>query len=65
LGRFVNRGGRGDEETVINLKGGYAKMYDEVIQAYDKAIEINPQYADALNNKDKALSHWPHHRSPK
>lgn len=50
---------------MINLKGEYAKMYDEVIQAYDKAIEINPQHEDAWNNKEKALSHWAHHRSPK
>jgi tetratricopeptide (TPR) repeat protein len=58
-------GGREDEEIVINLKGVYTQMYDEAIQAYDKAIEINPQYADAWNNKEKALSHRPHHRSPK
>jgi tetratricopeptide (TPR) repeat protein len=29
--------------------------YDEAISAYDKAIEINPQYVDAWNNKGLAL----------
>ena len=28
---------------------------DEAIKAYDKAIEINPQYSDAWNNKGIAL----------
>jgi hypothetical protein len=30
--------------------------YDQAIQAYDKAIEINPQYAEAWNNKGIALN---------
>jgi tetratricopeptide (TPR) repeat protein len=29
--------------------------YDEAVQAYDRAVEINPQYADAWNNKGIAL----------
>lgn len=29
--------------------------FDEAIKAYDKAIEINPQFAEAWNNKGVAL----------
>jgi len=29
--------------------------YDEAIKAFDKAIELNPQYADPLSNKGVAL----------
>ena len=29
--------------------------YDEALQAYDKAIELNPQYSEAWNNKGIAL----------
>ncbi len=29
--------------------------YDEAIKAYDQAISINPQYANAWNNKGVAL----------
>jgi tetratricopeptide (TPR) repeat protein len=29
---------------------------DEAIRAYDKAIEINPKYSDAWNNKGNSLS---------
>ena len=29
--------------------------YDEAIQAYDRAIEINPQYTDAWYNKGETL----------
>ena len=28
---------------------------DEAIKAYDKAIEINPKYSEAWNNKGNAL----------
>jgi Flp pilus assembly protein TadD len=30
--------------------------YDEAIKAYNKAIEINPKYAKAWNNKGIALN---------
>ena len=42
---------RYDEGLVLNNQG----KYDEAIQAYDKAIEINPQYAVAWNYKGIAL----------
>ena len=29
--------------------------YDEAVLAYDRAIEIDPQYAEAWNNKGDAL----------
>ena len=29
--------------------------YEEAIKCYDKAIEIDPNYADAWNNKGLAL----------
>ena len=34
---------------------GYLGKYDEAIQAYDKAIEIDPQHAAAWNNKGIVL----------
>ena len=41
-----------NEGAVLNGLG----KYDEAIQAYEKAIEINPQYALAWNGKGVALS---------
>ena len=29
--------------------------YDEAIQYYDKALQVDPNYTDALNNKGDAL----------
>src|SRR5690348_194625 len=34
----------------------YKKEYDEAIECYDKALEIDPKDADALNNKGLALN---------
>jgi tetratricopeptide (TPR) repeat protein len=42
----------------IILKGNehyYDKEYKEAIECYDKALEIDPKYAKALNNKGIAL----------
>jgi tetratricopeptide (TPR) repeat protein len=42
----------------IILKGNehyYKGEHSEALQAYDKALEIDPNYADALNNKGAAL----------
>ena len=33
----------------------YKNEYDEAIECYDKALEINPNHADALNNKGMSL----------
>ena len=45
--------------TELNNKGAalyYQGKYDEAIQAYNKALEINPQFADAWSSKGNALN---------
>jgi Flp pilus assembly protein TadD len=43
----------------MSMANGYYENaileYDEAIDAFDKAIEINPEYAGAWNNKGVAL----------
>ena len=38
------------------MKGLRAGRYEEAIKAYDEALKINPQDADAWTNKGNALS---------
>ena len=48
-----------DSETWFNEGNALSNLgrYEEAIVAYDKALEINPQYSDAWNNKGIALSY--------
>jgi len=43
---------------LLTIKGAALVVlgrYEEALQAFDKAIELDPQYADAWNNKGVAL----------
>jgi tetratricopeptide (TPR) repeat protein len=47
------------------LKGNehyYNKEYNEAIECYDKALEIDPKDADTLNNKGNALDNLGKHK---
>jgi Flp pilus assembly protein TadD len=43
---------RADKGVALTAQG----KHDEAIQAYNKAIQLNPQYVEAWNNKGIALA---------
>ena len=44
-----------DEWVTEGIELGQAGKYAEAIKSYDEALKINPQYAQAWNNKGVAL----------